>query len=183
MTSDNAEAQSVFPVAAVVYDPRTPVDDLLAELSERLKERGFALGGLVQRNEAGGGPYCGSMEVEDLGSGRRVSISQDRGPGARGCRLDPRGLAEAGALAGQAIAGGVDFVIFNKFGKAEVEGRGLRAEFAQALANGIPTLTSVGTGVLSAWDAFVGGSWTRLEPSLEALEAWCLARLPAAPAA
>lgn len=183
MTFDTAEAEAAFPVAAVVYDPRTPVDELLAALSERLRAKGFALGGLVQRNDSGGGRFCGAMEVEDLGSGRRVSISQDRGPGARGCRLDPRGLAEAGALAGQAIAAGVDFVILNKFGKAEVEGRGLRAEFVQALGNGIPTLTSVGAGVLPAWDAFVGGAWTRLEPTLEALEAWCLARAPAAPAA
>ncbi|MDJ1159605.1 DUF2478 domain-containing protein [Chelatococcus sp. SYSU_G07232] len=179
MTHDPGTDQAPAPVAAVLYDPRRPVDDLLVALAGRLKARGLRLGGLVQHNGATAGPFCAAMDVEDLATGRLIAISQDRGPGARGCRLDPRGLAEAGALAGAAIAGGVDLVIFNKFGKAEAEGRGVRAEFAQALTGGIPTLTSVGEAVLPAWNDFVGGAWESLDASLEALEGWCFAQVAA----
>lgn len=165
-------------IGVVVYQSQHLVDGLLVTLSRRLRERDLRLAGLVQHNEDDACTACGDMALEDLATGRLVPISEQRGPGARGCRLDARGLATSAGLAAAAIgADGVDLVILNKFGKAEAEGRGLRDEFALAVGRGLPTLTAVGEVLLPAWRTFAGDDWQVLEPSLEALEEWCLAQV------
>src|SRR5690606_7551429 len=165
-------------IGVVVYQSQHLVDGLLVVLSRRLRQRDLRLAGLVQHNEDDACTACGDMALEDLATGRLVLISEQRGPGAGGCRLDAQGLATSAGLAAAAIeADGVDLVILNKFGKAEAEGRGLRDEFALAVGRGLPTLTAVGEALLPAWRSFAGEDWQVLEPSLESLEAWCLAQV------
>ncbi|MBS7702743.1 DUF2478 domain-containing protein [Chelatococcus asaccharovorans] len=159
----NEATRDGFRVAAIVYDARGAADEILAALASRLRERGVAIAGLIQHNRGGGPAQEPSLEptqmvAEDLASGRLIGISQSRGAAAAGCRLDSQGLAEAAALAAQSLPK-ASFAILSKFGKAEVDGGGLRAEFITALSHGIPLVTSVPASRLADWEAFLGSPW------------------------
>ncbi|CAH1659150.1 conserved hypothetical protein [Hyphomicrobiales bacterium] len=181
--------RSAFRVAAIVYTRRGEADDILAALAMRLREEEIPLAGLVQHNRPGyGARVPARMVAEDLASGRLIGISQPLGAAAAGCRLDSQGLAEAAALAARSLPSAA-FAILSKFGKAEVDGGGLRAEFVAALTHGIPLITSVPASRLADWDAFLGSPWHRAGPVptevgarasfVEALVAWSLTQLEA----
>lgn len=183
----NETARDGFRVAAIVYDARGAADEILAALASRLREQGVALAGLVQHNRSGvPGAEAPHMVAEDLASGRLTGISQSRGAASAGCRLDSQGLAEAAALAAQSLPS-ASLAILSKFGKAEVDGGGLRAEFVMALSHSIPLVTSVPAGRRADWDAFLGSPWhdAGLVPAdkaaraalVEALLAWSLAQV------
>jgi len=164
------------PIAAVVHEAHAAViDGVMREAARRLRARGLRLGGLVQHNVEKDGIDCAEMLLEDLASGRRVSISLARPKGSTGCRLDPAGLAEAAALTADGIAQGADLAIISKFGAQEAAGKGLRQEIALAAGNGMPLLTSVSRRLLPAWSAFIGDGWVELPPDPAAIEAWGLA--------
>jgi len=163
------------PIAAVVHETRAvAIDRLMLEAATRLRARGVKLGGLVQHNVEKHGTDCAAMLLEDLRSGKHVAISLEQSRRGSGCRLDAAGLAEAAALGGRGIAGGVDLAIISKFGAQEAAGKGLREELAQAVMLETPLLTSVSLRLLSAFEDFIGVSWTRLPPELAAIEAWAL---------
>ena len=182
----NETAQDGFRVAAIVYDARGAADEILAALASRLRERGVALAGLIQHNRSGVPGEAPTMVAEDLASGRLTGISQSRGAAPAGCRLDSQGLAEAAALAAQSLPS-ASFVILSKFGKAEVDGGGLRAEFVTALSHGIPLVTSVPASRRADWDSFLGSPWHDAggvpgdnegrAALVEALLAWSLAQV------
>lgn len=168
------------PIAAVVHDGSSPfVDLVLEDVARRLKARDLKLGGLIQHNFERDGIDCAEMLLEDLTSGRKVSISLRGSPGSKGCRLDPAGLADAAALAAAGIAEGVDLAIISKFGAQEAAGRGLRDEIALAISHGTPLLTSVGEKLLPAWREFIGGDWLPLIADPSAIEAWALSAIEA----
>ena len=183
----NEATRDGFRVAAIVYHARGAADEILAALASRLREEGVALAGLVQHNRSDGpAQEAAQMVAEDLASGRLTGISQARGAAAAGCRLDSQGLAEAAALAAQSLPS-ASFAILSKFGKAEVDGGGLRAEFVAALSHGIPLVTSVPASRLADWDAFLGSPWHNAgdvpaeagarAALFEALLAWSLAQV------
>lgn len=169
------------PLAAIVYASGFPIDDLMAAVADRLKAEAVRLGGVVQHNRGDCASGCAAMVLEDLASGRMFAISEDRGAGATGCRLDAAGLAAAGGAVASALSGPVDLLIINKFGKQEALGQGLRAEIAAGFLSGLPLLTAVREDMLAAWTAFVGEDWQALPPEPEAVAGWALAslRLPA----
>ena len=111
-----------------------------ARLADSLRARGLNLAGVKQTNRKREGACRCDMILEDLSSGEVICISEDRGPEARGCRLDRGALAEASERVLRAIRCGADLVIVNKFGKAESEGGGMRGVIAQAVEEGIPVL-------------------------------------------
>ncbi len=111
-----------------------------ARLADSLRARGLNLAGVKQTNRKREGACRCDMILEDLSSGEVICISEDRGPEARGCRLDRGALAEASERVLRAIRLGADLVIVNKFGKAESEGGGMRGVIAQAVEEGIPVL-------------------------------------------
>jgi nucleoside-triphosphatase THEP1 len=157
-------------LAAIVYAQGFAIDTLMLGIAEALRREGARVRGVVQKN-AGGGP-CGGMSVVDLASGARFAISQELGAGSRGCRLDPRGLAEVAARTDAAMGGDFDLLL-NKFGRAEAEGGGLRSVLARAIAAGTPVLTSVRAPYLEAWADFHGGLAVELPPRLWEAVAWC----------
>lgn len=165
------------PLAAIVYPSGFPIDELMVEVAARLKDEGARLGGVVQHNNGDCDSGCAAMALEDLASGRLFPISEDRGAGATGCRLDAAGLAAAGGAVASALAGRVDLLIINKFGKQEAFGQGLRAEIAAGCLSGLPLLTAVRADMLTAWGEFVGEDWQALPPEREAVTGWALARL------
>jgi hypothetical protein len=160
-------------LAAIIYDKGFRIDDFMAEVARRLDAEGIRVRGLVQEN-FGDDPNCSVMVLVDFGSHGRFGISQDLGLHAHGCRLDPHGLADAGGQIDQALAGGADLLVLNKFGRAEAEeGAGLRSTVARALDLGVPVLTAVRPPYTEAWAAFHGGLSTALAPELEGVLAWC----------
>jgi hypothetical protein len=165
----------------VMAQGRGAADKLLADLADNLAARGWPLAGVVQLNLERRPDRLCDMELRVLGHDHMVRISQDLGPQARGCRLDPTGLEHAVGLVEAALDTRPALLIINKFGKSEAEGRGFRAVIGRALAEDIPVLTAVSTGNLAGFEAFSAGLGTPIEPDRASLLAWveetCAARL------
>ena len=123
------------------------------------------------------------MDLRLLPDGPTVRISVDRGPEARGCRLDPDALERSVAWT-EAALDRAEFLVVNKFGKQEAEGRGLAGTIATALERDMPVLVGVNGLNLPPFLEFAGGLAQALPPEPQAVLDWCLsARLPAMAAA
>lgn len=141
---------------AIVYDRGGDVAHVARRFVARWRRRGLSACGLLEEQiERPGRRRC-DMVVEELASGERIAISQDRGAQARGCMLDSDGLLRAGELVRDALIAGVERAMFNKFGKSESEGAGLRDTIAEAIGAGVPTVVFVPRRNLEAWRAFAG---------------------------
>lgn len=162
------------PLAAIVYTPQDPVEDLMLEVAHALAERGLRLGGVLQHDIGMDIDDPCAMELENLANGERYSLSQELGKGSEACRLDPASLARAAVEIRRAVEGGAQLVCVNKFGAQEALGCGLREEIGLVVAAGIPLLTAVGERFLPEWNEFSGGYGELLPPEREAVLAWCL---------
>lgn len=151
---------------------RGDTDLILLKLATELASRGLRCCGTVQINSerADSGP-C-DMDVQVLPDGPVLRISQDLGPSARGCRLDPAALETAVGLVSASLAPGADVLIVNKFGKHEAEGRGFRGVIAEALSIGVPVVVGINALNLPAFEEFAEGMATSLPPDTSVLEAW-----------
>ena len=154
-------------------DDRGGADRLLAALAPRLAADGLSVAGVVQVNVERAGRRHPDMTLRVLSGGDAVRISQDLGPEARGCRLDPDGLERAVALVEAALDPRPDLLILNKFGKQESFGRGFRPLIGEALASGIPVLLAVAPTNRAAFLAFAGDLATELPADPDALATWC----------
>lgn len=148
---------------------------ILPQVAALLSRRGLHLAGTVpRRTETNAGAHP-QMDLEILGVDRVVRISQDLGPFAQGCRLDPGALAEAVQLVEARLdRGGISLLIINKFGKQEAEGGGFRHVFGKALIAGLPVLTSVSAGQLGDFLEFADPMATLLPSDPDAVLSWCL---------
>jgi len=158
-------------VAAVLYRSQDDVDTLLADVAESLAREGVRVGGVAQRNLKGENGKTGMLAL-DLMTGREISICQPLGSGAMACKLDAGGLAEAAVAVARAISAEVDLLVINKFSKQEASGKGLRAEFAEAIMAGVPLLTAVPERCLADWRAFTGDIGTTLWCERQVVEGW-----------
>jgi uncharacterized protein (DUF4213/DUF364 family) len=168
----HALSASAPAIGAIIYPPDQPPEAVMAAFATRLAARGFRLGGLLQETDIGADGCKCRMEVVELDSGRRFSISQALGRGSKSCSLDPAALAEASGALRRAIGDRVDLLIVNKFAKAEKAGRGLAAEMLLAMAEGVPLLTAVPGALVGEWAAFTGGRGQLLMPNEESLWRW-----------
>lgn len=159
-------------IGAVVYPPDHPPEILLAEFAAELAARGFRIGGLAQETGQGEDGCKCRMEVIELDTGRRLSISQDLGAGSNSCSLDPAALAEASGAVRRAVRTGVDLLFINKFSKSEKAGRGLAPEMLEAMAEGVPLLTAMPGVLMEEWINFTGGRGQLVMPTAEALWRW-----------
>ncbi|MDZ4094889.1 MAG: DUF2478 domain-containing protein [Paracoccaceae bacterium] len=155
---------------------RGQADRLLWDLAARLRGMGWPLAGAVQINIEFDPERPCDMDLHVLDGREVVRISQNLGPLSKGCRLDAAGLEQVVGLAERALQGMPRLLIVNKFGKQEIDGRGFRPIIGQALAMGIPVLTSVNSGNLSGFEAFAEGMATALPPEMDAVLGWCLAQ-------
>ena len=144
------------PILAIVYSDGAAADRYLADLAYQLRDAGTSVGGLVQRNSFVRDRTKCDMEVEEVLSGRLLKISENRGPHARGCRLDRAVLADAATLLMRAVETKPCALVVNKFGTIEAEGGGLRDVIAAALESGIPLIIGVPYRNLDQWRAFAG---------------------------
>jgi hypothetical protein len=168
------------PILALVYGAGELPDPLLVALADRCRAAGLRLAGLVQRSvDAPAGSRC-NMLVELLPGGERLAISEDRGAGARGCRLDHSLLVEALAAAEAGLCEQTDLLILNRFGKVEAEGGGGRAMIAHAVELGVPVLVAVPWRNIAAFRAFAGDLATESAPGV-LTEAFVTGASPAPP--
>ena len=158
------------PILAVVYGSGEEPDAMLARFADRLRACGIATAGIVQRNPVVPGRARCNMEIEILPAGERLLISEDRGAGARGCRLDPGMLLAAVAQAQARLAAGAEILILNRFGKLEAEGGGGRDLIAAAVAQAVPVLVAVPWRNIDAFRAFAGEFAS--EMPITAFQAW-----------
>ena len=161
----------------VIGARRGAVDGLMAEVAARLGAEGWPVAGVVQHNSDTGPATRCDMDLQVIALDTRVRISQRLGPLARGCRLDQQGLEEAVGLVERALDNGPRLLIINKFGKAELEGRGFRPVIGRALAEGVPVLTAVNAANLEGFEAFSAGLGTPLPPDARAVLDWCRTRI------
>ncbi|WP_050521593.1 DUF2478 domain-containing protein [Pseudorhodobacter wandonensis] len=155
---------------------RGQADLVLAEVAAELRRAGLLVAGVVQVNEEFDPDRPCHMDLHVLTGAEVIRISQSLGSLAKGCRLDPAGLARAVGLVEHALEGGADLLIVNKFGRQEAEGRGFRPVIGQALASGIPVLTAVNTGYQAAFDEFAEGFGVALTCSRDAVLQFCMSQ-------
>ena len=147
-------------------------DLILERLAADLASDGVRCCGTVQINTecTNGGP-C-DMDVRVLPDGPVLRISQDLGPSARGCRLDPAALETAVGLVAAGLSSGADLLVVNKFGKHEAAGRGFRDVIAQAVAMEVPVLVGLNALNREAFLSFAGDMAIQLPPQRAALREW-----------
>ncbi|GAB4259595.1 MAG: DUF2478 domain-containing protein [Pararhodobacter sp.] len=159
-------------LAYVMAEGRGAGDRLLSAVAARLAARGVPLAGVVQHNIDRPGQARCDMDLRVLGSDQRVRISQRLGDAARGCRLDPDGLETAVGLV-EASLPGAKLLLVNKFGKAEIEGRGFRAVIGRALEQGVPVLLALKPDNRDGFEAFAQGLAQPLPADEGEILAWC----------
>lgn len=159
-------------LAAVAYQPGEDVNRLLHEVVAGLRRRGIGVGGLLQEKVAESEECCEQLNLVDIRSGEAARITQQRGKDSRGCKLDPRGIAEIAPCIQTAIDADVALIVINKFGRAEAEGGGLLSSFGDIVMAGIPLLTTVREPYLDAWRAFHGGLGLELPFARSVVDDW-----------
>jgi nucleoside-triphosphatase THEP1 len=159
-------------LAYVMAEGRGAGDRLLAGVAARLQAEGVRLAGVVQTNTDLPGLTRCDMDLQVLGRPETVRISQRLGAAAKGCRLDPDGLETAVGLVETALEG-AQLLLINKFGKAEIEGRGFRALIGQALALEVPVLLGLKPENRAGFEAFAEGMAEGLPAEENAVLHWC----------
>lgn len=160
-------------LATITGAARGDTDRLLAQVAEILLAEGWPLAGVVQVNSDCPGRSACDMDLQVLGRTEVVRISQRLGEGSQGCRLDPEGLAVAVGLAEQGLETRPRLLILNKFGKAEIEGRGFRQMIGQALEMGVPVLMGLKALNRPGFEEFAGGMAESLPADLDTVLGWC----------
>ena len=148
------------------------LDLVLFRLANDLAAKGWKTAGVVQINTERETCHPCDMDVQILPDGPSIRISQSLGREAKGCRLDPAALEKAVAAVTQRLAGEVDVLIVNKFGKHEADGRGFRDVIAEALSLNIPVITGVNGINEKAFLAFSGGMAQQVTADVSDLVAW-----------
>lgn len=159
-------------VAAIVYPDEAFPDAAFRSLVGRCRAKGLSLAGVLQHLISTEADRRCDVLLEDLNSGHRTALFEDRGAGASGCRLDEAALAEVSARIEGVLEGGPDLLVLNKFGKAECEGRGLRDLIASAIDRGIPVIIGVPKRNLEAWRIFAGNFAIELKAADCDIECW-----------
>ncbi len=159
-------------IAAVHYERDFDINGLILTIVKRLQKKGVLIGGVLQQAAIRTDGCCAQLDIVDIRTGQTERITQDRGAGSRGCKLDPRGLAAISHCITDAIDAGVDLIIINKYGRAESEGDGLLSCISDAISAGIPLLTTVREPYIAQWTAFHGGLAIQLPTADDAVEQW-----------
>lgn len=144
-------------LVAIVYANEAYPQSTFERIVENCRRRGLRMAGVLQH------PVCSDtaghcdVVLEELTTGVRTDLFEDRGSGARGCRLDVAALAEVNGQVARSLDSDPEILILNKFGKVEAEGRGLLDLVAMATDRRIPVVIGVPIRNLDAWRNFAGG--------------------------
>jgi nucleoside-triphosphatase THEP1 len=141
-------------LTALIYEDGPAFGRLTQRIARLLRDNGLSCAGFVQHDEECPGRSRCDMVLENLETGARIQISEDRGAEARGCRLDPNALVAAVEGVRQALGSHVEVLLLSKFGKTEAEGSGFRPLIAQALELGVPIVVGVPKRNIENWRHF-----------------------------
>ena len=165
-------SEYVQPVAAIVYANEVYPDAVFKTLVQRCRALGRTLAGVLQHQAFESGDRRCDLILEDLATGHRTALFEDRGAGASGCRLDEAALAEATARVEGSLEHAPHLLVLNKFGKVECEGGGLRDLIASAIDRGIPVVIGVPRRNLDTWRNFAGEFAVELSDHSGEVERW-----------
>lgn len=134
------------------------MDEKLTAFAAALRQQGRRVLGHIQvKGDAPGNCGCRHMHLLDLQTGTLCTISENRGPQARGCHLDRNALARIAQQTEHALASSTDLLIVNRFGRAEAEGHGMRRAICTAMEREVPVIVGVRLAYQEVWDSFHGG--------------------------
>ena len=159
-------------MAAIVYADNAYPGPAFAALVRWCRDRRLTLAGVLQHQVCTAPDRRCDVVLEDLTTGHRTAIFEDRGSGAAGCRLDEGALAEATARIEGNLDGNVALLVLNKFGKAECSGGGLVDLMANAVDRGIPAVIGVPRSNLDAWRKFAGEFSVELSDDPAEIAGW-----------
>jgi len=165
-------SQPVQSVAAIIYANEAYPEAMFETLVKRCRALGLSLAGVLQHRAFEGADRRCDVLLEDLTTGYRTALFENRGLGARGCRLDEAALVEATARVEGSLENAPQLLVLNKFGKVECEGGGLRDLIASAIDRGIPVIIGVPERNLDAWRSFAGEFSTELAADASRVAAW-----------
>lgn len=158
MTIDTIDAGRLAferPLIAITYREGTDAAPIMNALAATLQASGLRCCGFLQQDVHRHDRARCDMVLEEIGTRHRLKISEDRGPLARGCRLDTSELMQAVGRVGSMLRAS-DIVFINKFGKTEAEGGGFRSLIAEAIEQSIPTVIAVPWRNIESWRCFAG---------------------------
>ena len=175
-STPDATTIDLAPIGAVIYPAGFAIDALLSEIAAQLQSEGAHVVGVVQVSTKTA-PGCAEiMLVKEVASGETTAITQDLGRESTGCRLDPHGLAVVAGNLAASLDNSPDLLLLNRFGKAEIEGGGLRDLIGAAMARGVKVLTAVRDTHAADWADFHQGIAADLPPDVETVRRWAAAR-------
>lgn len=161
-------------IISIKFSTGTDMDAILAQVANGLKSQGRKVMGMVQkRGEEKEGCVCREMHLTDLSTGLSRQISEARGPEARGCHLDWQAITEIAQILEENLDQHTDFLIINRFGRSESEGRGFRDVIEKALSLDIPVIVAYRAEYANEWASFHGGMAVECMPDARELEALC----------
>jgi nucleoside-triphosphatase THEP1 len=167
-------------LVAIVYANEAYPQATFERIVEDCRRRGLKVAGVLQHpvcSEAAG--HC-DVALEELTTGLRTELFEDRGSGASGCRLDEAALAEVNGQVARSLEAAPEILILNKFGKVEAEGRGLRDLVAMAIDRGIPVVIGVPIRNLAPWRDFAGGMSVEFTDDPSEVADWLTRSFPVA---
>jgi len=176
----SASARPQQALVAIVYANEAYPQSTFESIVENCRGSGLRVAGVLQHpvcSDAAG--HC-DVVLEELTTGLRTDLFEDRGPGARGCRLDVAALAEVNAQVARSLDSSPEILIVNKFGKVEAEGRGLLDLVAMAVDRGIPVVIGVPIRNLQAWRSFAGGMSVEFSSDPSEVKDWLNRTFPVA---
>lgn len=116
------------------------------------------------------------MDLIDIESGQAIRISQYLGSLSQACCVDVTAVALAATHLRRAIDQSPELLVVNKFSGLEAKGGGLRAEFLEALARGLPIVTGLSLRHRQGFLEMTGYVGAFLPAEIGALESWWLGR-------
>ncbi len=156
-------------LAALVYEQGQEPDEILRTFAADLNSSGYRAVGLVQlghhRLDAG-------LSVTLIHNGEELQLLRDLSACPAGSRLDAGRLQDAGRRIAGAIEQGADMVIVNRFGRQELEGKGLCSLIEQAASADIPVVIAVPAHRFGDWIKFADGMSVKLGCNRNALDKW-----------
>jgi hypothetical protein len=165
-------------LAAIVYANDEYPDEVFKWIVSECRARDLVLSGVLQHPAFEGADRRCDVLLEDLASGHRTLLFEDRGAGARGCRLDVAALVEASTRVESSLDSNPALLVLNKFGKVESDGGGTCGLMAKALERGIPAIIGVPARNLDAWRNFSGEFSIELPENIEQIGEWLGALKP-----
>ncbi|HTO64219.1 MAG TPA: DUF2478 domain-containing protein [Bradyrhizobium sp.] len=159
-------------LTALVYPQNKYPAPAFEALVACCRSRGVSLAGVLQHVVDAAPERRCDVLLEDLATGHRTPIFENRGAGAAGCRLDEGALAEAAARIEDSLGSSPDVLVLNKFGRAECDGGGLLDLIANAMERKVAVVIGVPQGNLPAWRSFAGDLAVELSADIGEIERW-----------